>query len=279
MLEGAENNMPLASDIIYPTFKDAQALYAAYSILETNVSLHKTLIDIVDSSFIMSLSFRNVREIYNNIILKYYPNEACIKSAFINQMLIKGKSHVTIFELPVGNSRADLCKINGSSVAYEIKTDLDDLTRLDKQLNDYLQIFEKIFIICSEKKLPAVEKCVGSMFGIYTYSITNKGLFKFKLYRDAVLSEFINAEKQLGIVRKQELLKNFSYRGSPPRNDIITEILNHYTQPQINRIFKQILKSRYHEQWQFLQKHCSDILEIDYQWFYKNTIEPQLIYI
>ena len=62
----------------------------------------------------------NIHKIYNRIILNYYPNEICIKSSFIKQILMNGKKHVTIFELPVGSSRADLCKINGESIAYEI---------------------------------------------------------------------------------------------------------------------------------------------------------------
>ena len=69
---------------------------------------------------------------------------------------MKGKSHVTIFELPVGSSRADLCKINGTSVAYEIKTDLDNFNRLEKQIEDLEDDISYFVVFIVVKVLPFV---------------------------------------------------------------------------------------------------------------------------
>lgn len=268
----------MKENVIHPTFKDAQTLFASYSTLESNHLLYKILINTIDSSFINMLSLQNVREIYNMIILKYYPNEMCIKSCFINQILFKTKNHVTIFELPVGKSRVDLCKLNGSSIAYEIKTDLDNLLRLNKQLHDYLGIFEKAFVICSENKLTEIEKSIPSLCGIYMYALTKRGKFKFTLYRDASKSQTLNAKKQLNLLRKQELLNYFSPKGVQRRDDIINSILENHSSENINYRFKQIIKLRYQEKWDFLRQNHTDILEIDYQWFYKHTVNPEIIY-
>lgn len=51
-----------------------------------------------------------------------------------------------------------------------------------------------------------------------------------------------------------------------------------YNDEFINRIFKQILKKRFEPQWTFLKKNHEYIYEIDYQWFYKNQIDPSRIY-
>ena len=51
-----------------------------------------------------------------------------------------------------------------------------------------------------------------------------------------------------------------------------------YDDEFINRIFKQILKKRFEAQWTFLKKNYENIYEIDYQWFYKNQIDPSRIY-
>lgn len=270
--------MKNSKKIIYPTFKDAQTLFLSYSTLQSKNLLYETLVNIIDSSFINNFQFNNIREIYNSIILKYYPNETCIKSCFINQILLKVKNQVTVFEFPVGNSRADLCKINGSSVAYEIKTDLDNLVRLDKQLNDYSQIFEKVFVICSDSRLSDIEKKMLPSCGIYIYNITNHGNIKFTLYRDASFSNQINAECQLNALRKQELIQYFKPIKAQRRQDIIDFILEEYSAQDINHKFKQIIKSRYEKQWDFLKTNHSDILEIDYQWFFKNNVNPKLIY-
>jgi len=266
------------NNIVYPTFKDAQLLYASYSTIETDKSLYNNLVDIIDSTFLKTLSTKSVREIYNSIILKYYPNEICIKSNFINKTLLKGKKHVTIFELPIGKSRADLCKVNGLSIAYEIKTDLDNLSRLNKQINDYLQIFENVFIICSEKKLSVIEKNILPLCGVYSYTISRQGDIKFNLYRQASKSQNLNAKKQLSLLRKDELIKFFCTKNYQSKNDIVNYIYSRYTPKYINIQFKKIIKLRYQNQWNFLKYYHSDILEIDYQWFYKNSINPKTIY-
>lgn len=259
------------------TFKAAQTLFQSYSTLQSNVTLEKTLKTILDSLDLTIKEYGDVREIYNNIILKNYPNELAVKSSFINNVLSKSDNHVTIFELPIGNSRIDLCKINGSSMAFEIKTDLDNLSRLDKQLNDYSEIFEKVFVICSLSKLPEIEKMVSASCGIYTYSIRN-GYYKFQLSKKATESNALNAKKQLNIFRKQELISHFKISSQLSRDEIISLILTKYSAKHINLIFKKTMKCRYQEQWDFLKKHRTRIYEIDYQWFFKNTVNPDLIY-
>lgn len=263
---------------LLPTFRDAQALFCSYSTLQSNTTLANNLADTLDAALLNTFDTQSTREIYNKIILKYYPNEVSVKSNFINQVLFKSTNHVTIFELPLGSSRADLCKLNGSSIAYEIKTDLDNLVRLNKQLNDYLDIFEKVIIICSTNKLTDIETQILPTCGIYTYSISNRGNYKFQLYRPASLSKQLNCEKQLNILRKQELIKNFSVGSFFDRKDLTSLILHQYSPTEINEIFKQVIIHRYQSQWDFLKNNKSQILEIDYQWFFKNTINPDLIY-
>jgi hypothetical protein len=272
------SNFIIKQNSINPTFKNAQVLFNSYSTLQSKIVLRNILINTLDSKTLDSFNTQNTREIYNNIILKYYPNELSVKSSFINQVLFKANNHVTIFELPIGSSRIDLCKLNGSSVAFEIKTDLDNLLRLNKQLNDYLEIFEKVYVICSLNKLPDIEKETIPICGIYTYSISKNGNYKFNLYRQALTSKNLNPEKQLNILRKQEITKNFTDAPFTNREDTTSLILQKYTITKINEIFKEAIKSRYQNQWDFLRNNKTQILEIDYQWFFKNTINPDLIY-
>ena len=265
------------SDLNTP-FKTAQTLYQSYSTLQTNHTLESIFFDTFASLGLPITETDNIRESFNNIILKYYPNELSIKSSFINQVLFKSSNHVSIFELPIGNSRVDLCKIDGSSVAFEIKTDLDNLSRLDKQLSDYLEVFEEVFIICSSNKVQEIERKAVSNCGIYTYSISKHGNYKFVLYKQATRSQNLNAAKQLNVLRKQELVDFFSITWQRNRDDMISLILSEYSPTQVNNLFKCAIKSRYQSQWDFLKNHSLEIFEIDYQWFFKNTVSPELIY-
>lgn len=269
----------LSTQIVYPSFKDAQQLYAQYSTIENISVLYDTLLKNIDSSFLSTMANENIHKIYNKIILNYYPNEICIKASFIKQILMSGKKHVTIFELPVGTSRADLCKINGESIAYEIKTDLDNFSRLQKQITDYYKIFEKVFIICSQSNVKNIIDLIPEKCGIYAYKQNRQKNYKFTLMRDATSGNEINALNQLKLIRKSELNSHFKLDTDlRKRSEMMNYILQTYSSDKINQIFKTVLKHRFEKQWSFLKENHNDIFEIDYQWFYKNQIDPSRIY-
>lgn len=261
-----------------PSFEDAQKLSLFYNTIESKTVLYNKLSKIVDLDYINSLDGLNIHEIYNYILLRYYPNETSIKSSFTNRVLMNGKNHVSIFELPIINSRADLCKINGESIVYEIKTELDNFSRLSKQISDYRKIFEKVYVICPVSKINPLKELITEQTGIYTYRITKKGNYIYKLERPAILNRNINSIEQLKILRKNELKSLIDNSHTMSREEMIDYLLLSKTSNDINILFKQSLKSRYKMQWNFLKNNHNKILEIDYQWFYKNTVDPKLIY-
>lgn len=269
----------MSNTTIYPSFKEAQQLYSLYSTLENISLLGKHLKNVLDSTFLSTMNGQNVHAIYNDIILKHYPNEICIKSNFIKQVLMKGKSHVTIFELPVGSSRADLCKINGTSVVYEIKTDLDNFNRLEKQLEDYYKIFEEVYIICSISNVDHALSVIPQTCGLYSYRQSKSGKYIFKLHRAAEKHTNLNTKNQLQIIYKRELHDYFKLDSAiTKKSDLIDIALKMYSPDKINHLFKQIMKKRFEKHWEFLKTNYMDIYEIDYQWFYQNQIPPSRIY-
>jgi hypothetical protein len=270
-----ENYGQLDMRTLNVTFEDAQKLFNMYSPLQTNSVLIQNLKQVLNFDYHDILS---PRAIYNEIILKHYPNETSIKSAFINNILLKSNNHISIFELKVGDSRVDLCKVNGCSTAFEIKTDLDNLQRLNKQLYDYSQIFEKVYVICSSNKTEQINNFIPSEYGIYEYRLLKNGQIKFKHIKESSLSNNINCIKQLEIMTKRELAYNFDVDISNSRDDNIQSIVNKYNSKKINTIFKNCMKMKYQKQWLFLKENHNQIYDIDYQWFFKNTISPSLIY-
>lgn len=270
------------SKITYPSQKDVQYLYSKYSTIENINILYKTLIKILDPSFLSTLNYENVHDAYNKVFLKYYPNEICVKSNFINKILMKGQDHITIFELPIGSSRADLCKVNGKSIAYEIKTDLDNYLRLKKQLNDYFEIFDEVYVICSEDNVKEISSIIPTNCGIYSYVVTKRGVYHFSLVREATSdNSLINSPKQLQLLRRGEYSMYFdlsSCEDCKTASNVIHYILEKYDSKTINNIFKLILKERYKVRWNFLKCNLENIYEIDYQWFFKNHVNPDIIY-
>lgn len=261
-----------------PSFTNVQQLIGNYSTLTSDKILYELFCTVLPHYLMDNKKFKNIREVYNEFLLKYYPNETCIKSSFINQILLQGKTHVTIFELPVGNSRVDLCKINGKSIAYEIKTDLDNFSRLDKQLKDYSTIFEYTYLICSSKNLDKVITLLPENCGIYIYNFTKSRKINFKLVKKAIRSDQISAKNQLKIFSKKELSNNFEFLNTIPKDSNLINIFHTYSSNEINVAFKQMLKARYDNQWSFIKENHNEIYEIDYQWFYKTQIPPNIIY-
>lgn len=260
-------------------FNFAKELFSNYNLLQINSELSNSFSKLsLEYSINFSLE-NNIRYLYNEIINKYYHNEITVKSNFINNLLFKSKKHVTIFEFNLKNSRADLCKINGKSIAFEIKTDLDNFSRLEKQINDYSEVFEEVYVICSKLNICNISNIIPSFCGIYSYSISRNGKYKFKKEKKSTYSNKINSTRQLNLLTKKELKNTFhKLNDFDDKGYMIKNIIDNYSSTYINSKFKSLLKQRYSSQWEFLKENHDKIYEIDYQWFFKNNISPDIIY-
>ena len=252
----------------------ARKLYSLYSILDNKDQLKMKLAD----TFGDIETIDNTRTIINNIVQKHYPNEAIIKSSFINYITKNNTNKTIIYEMNVHNSRVDLCSIGKKSIAYEIKTDFDTKNRLQKQINDYKLVFEENYLICSKQKLTSLSDSISPDVGIYLYTIKKSGRIYFSKFRPAKKNQQINAEKQLESLTKQELKTIYNSKNNLEKSDLISSILTKYQKKKINSFFKICIKQRYATRWNFLFSHKDSIFLLDYQWFYNNPINPTLIY-
>ena len=169
----------------------------------------------------------------NELMIRYYHNESFIKSSFLSKFANK-KADVWAYEVPIGDSRVDLCQLGMLPNAYEIKTEYDNFNRLQKQLNDYLSVFCRVYVILPSCKLDLLPPTFPSEVGIITYVIDKKHP-SFHIEREA---QFNNEN-----VGKLETML------SSAEND-------------------------YKLRWNYLRSVKNKLLEIDYQWVYKNSQLP-----
>jgi hypothetical protein len=83
-----------------------------------------------------------------------YRSEYFYKNNLLNKLLLKqySLSTTSVFnEFKIGNSIADFVLLNGTVRIFEIKTDLDGLEKLQKQLNDYRQFADLVYIVTSSR--------------------------------------------------------------------------------------------------------------------------------
>ena len=105
-------------------------------------------------------------EIAFRALLRENRNEYVFKTLLVQ--FLKSKDPILSFlgEFRSGHSRIDVLSIGEEVHAYEIKTDLDSLDRLESQLRDYSSTFEKVSVVCGPGKLEKLKEILEPEIGI-----------------------------------------------------------------------------------------------------------------
>ncbi len=69
-------------------------------------------------------------------------------------------------EFRVGECKADLAILNGTATVYEIKSERDSLSRLERQVTAYAKVFASVYVIAGENHIDAVIDSVPMDVGI-----------------------------------------------------------------------------------------------------------------
>jgi len=139
---------------------------------------------------------------------KHYRNEYFYKNALLNRRLLGVHSvntAVALAELPVGKSIADFVLLNGDAVVYEIKTELDDFSRLQDQLLDYYKAFKKVYVVTAEAKVEQLKDILkDSPAGIMT--LRKNGNLSRPIKISQSYSELLDHVTLFKLLRKHEYL-------------------------------------------------------------------------
>lgn len=101
--------------------------------------------------------------IYQIFKYKYKCEYFYLNEIFINEILKNHDiRHSVLTELCVNKSQADLVVINGTTTIYEVKTELDSLSRLSNQLDDYIQVFDKVYVVTYRQLTDRLNKLLNS---------------------------------------------------------------------------------------------------------------------
>lgn len=145
-----------------------------------------------------------ISEIYHYMDSEYR-NEYFYKNTMLNKLLIEKHdiyNTAALTELPIGESKADFILINGRGVVYEIKTDLDNLTRLENQIKDYYKVFSYVYVVVGKKQLQKVKDyLMNQKVGIYELTDGNRLIQRRKAYCNR---DDLSHESMFQLLRKQE---------------------------------------------------------------------------
>lgn len=217
--------------------------------------------------------------VVNDLIFQYYHCERVIKYYFIKHLKQK-PNHIVAFEMSTGGSRVDICRINGSSYAYEIKTEYDTFDRLSTQMEDYLRTFEKVYVIVPSMRVEAIKPLVPNSCGIIAYRITDSHEAFFSYFRKAEKNQcdITLCLESLSSNDLSHLLRLLDEKNYRTRTEKMSRLLQISNDKIIWKQYRQLLKNKYRQQWGFIANNFDDILPIDIQSFFSSNMSPELLY-
>lgn len=202
-------------------FSDLSRIFSTTFIRHILSSKHTNLLNSLSNNFsFISEAQKNddypmLFEKAYNILLNNYRCEYIYKSELyktIQKDRKKNKSSGILTELRSGNSIADLVWLNGTSIAYEIKTEIDTNKRLSNQISSYNKLFKESIVVSYEKNINSIISTVPQHTGLIYLDKNGK----LQIYRES--EEFIdNLDSSLMFMslRRKEyeavILESFGY--------------------------------------------------------------------
>lgn len=136
---------------------------------------------------------------------KQYRNQYYYKNTILNKLLLGVHSINTttaLAEIPISTSKADFVLINGKAVVYEIKTELDNLERLNGQLENYYKAFDHVCVVtCTDYASELKEKLADSDVGLYVLT-PNETIKRIKEPKKCC--EYLNLGDMFKVLNKPE---------------------------------------------------------------------------
>jgi hypothetical protein len=182
------------------------ALLDTLQVVEKEQAVRQLLIEsglcLADENWSLS---RGLDLAYNHL-KKNYRCEYVYKNELATQLLLKyhkDNSATLLKEVNSSSSIADIVIINGATVAYEIKTELDKFDRLPTQLNSYTSIYEYVNVVTHDKAAMALLTKLDKRIGIMT--LNQQGIIE--TVREAHSnSDLFDPSKALFTLRQIELV-------------------------------------------------------------------------
>ena len=179
----------------FPIVENLIPLVRSYNVLLPIIELRKLVQTTFPNCNAEELNKYALHKIINDGIINNYNGEVKIKALLVDYF-IKDNA-VSCFEIRANSSRLDYLRINGESISYEIKSELDTLVKLEKQVNDYSELFEYNYIVSHIRHIEKAKEIIPCNYGII--NITDN---EISIERKAKKNRQIDSNKQLNLLTK-----------------------------------------------------------------------------
>lgn len=128
-----------------------------------------------------------------------------------------------LLEKPISGwaSRVDMIVVNSTTTAYEIKTERDKIDRLRSQTDHSLSTFDNVVVVCSDRWVGRVAKCVDGRVGIVALSDSCE---LSEVRPPQANAHAVDPERVFGILRRCEYMDALrQHYGALPSMDSFNE--------------------------------------------------------
>lgn len=154
---------------------------------------------------------------------EYVYKAAITQKILLGQYSLRTASMLTEFR--VGKCKADLVILNGTSRAYEIKSERDSLARLERQINAYRNVFAEVFVIAASGHVDSVIASVPHDVGILRLNAR----YQISKVRDAIdRSSLVSPVAIFDSIRTEEarmILQDFGIPSPAVSNTELNRVL------------------------------------------------------
>ena len=159
---------------------------------------------------------------------------------------------IVVDELGLSHAKArvDVAVINGCLHGYEIKSSLDTLSRLPRQLNLYGQCLEKLTLVCAPRHIEQVQEIVPAWCGIIRADKGKRGAIRFTTIRRPGSNTQVDPVQLAHLLWRPEairLLSRFEARSidlNKSRKVLYEALAARMTVPQLTVAIREFMLSR-----------------------------------
>lgn len=183
-------------------------------------------------------------------------SDKCIRPVLLSELRSRydNCSNTSIFEefsIPRPSARIDVAVVNGSISGFEIKSDLDTLSRLKFQIPAYECYFEEMTLVTTAKHIDSSRIAIPARWGIKVFSKTDTS-YAIEHVRHPKKRIRLCLSSQLHSLHMSELkciIRNSSKRTTPSpkacKEELVDFLIKTQTRSFLRGSILQALKSRF----------------------------------
>jgi hypothetical protein len=198
-------------------------------------------------------------------------DEASIKIAVIDRLYDSGQLNdaILINEMVVANwsRRTDLTVVNGKLHAFEIKSDLDNLQRLNGQVTTYISRFDKVTVVTTPRFINAIKQIIPDEVELWEISEVNSETY-IRVIKKGRTKLVTNKRILCGFLLKNELVtflrKNDITSSLDMSRDTLIELIESLLPVKKLKIFVlNALKLRYKNTFDFFNQSRQNKTQVE----------------